>query len=241
MERHPDLFNFCGADKIMVNDDFVSTYSPDGRINSTVTQMAPYIEDLRLRLVLPRVIITVFGQTMEIATVSFGQAWTENKICRRMGVSSHPIQMWQAMEQTVIDLQTKNFVADQLLKQAKMFKQKSDAMSPFGVCPPVGEILEIDKVYVELGFWPRTASIGRVQNGLKIEMDVQLTAEFFNKFGVIYAVEVQDARDLPRGGWVLEDGKYVHPKIKITDKMEVNDVNIINGYFIDWELYHWEV
>ena len=244
MKEFKGSFNFEYPDRIFISGVEADLSSHIGK--RTALQQAPFLANFNMRLVLPRILIRGEQGNIAVATVCFGKGW-KKRATPPLGVKSYAIrsidkEAWKE----IFSLQTKDYVCDQLLEQAILFKEKSELFSQYGICPPVGDILEIKNVSLNT-FWPRVAVVGmRVEEDFHFEYNLQISKEYLDKFGVIYAVEVENAHHLKPGSWEIRKGEAYNPYIKekyLGDgrQLEIGPkstkTNFINGYYIDWDIF----
>ena len=245
LKEFKESFSFEHPDRIFISGVEADLSSHIGKM--TALQQAPFLANFNMRLVFPRILIRGEKNNIGVATCCFGNGW-EKKAAPPLGVKSYTFKaMNKKAWKGITALQTKSYVRKQLLEQATLFKDKSDLFSQYGICPPAGDILEIKNVTVN-DFWPHTAIVGmRVDGNFYFEYNLQISKEYLDKFGVIYAVEVENAHKLLKPGtWEIRKGEAYNPYIKKKylgngKQLEIGPkstkTNFINGYYIDWDIF----
>jgi len=240
-------FSFEHPDRILISGTEADLSSHIGK--RTALQQAPFLANFNMRLVLPRILIRGENDNIGVATCCFGNGW-KKKAAPPLGVKSYAFKsVNEKAWKEITALQAKDYVREQLLEQAILFKEKSDLFSQYGICPPVGDILEIKNISLNT-FWPRIAILGmRVEGDFHFEYSLQISNEYLDKFGIIYAVGVENAHNLKPGSWEIKDGKAYNQFIKrkylnaysgggqFEDGPKSVKTNFINGYYIDWDLF----
>ena len=236
--------SFGSADRIFIDDIEADLSSHIGK--NTAYQQAPFLGNFGIRLVLPRLLIRSENEKINVETVCFGKGW-EGQARPPLGIASYSIRTINKKNwKEIIALQTKSDVNEQLLQQAKLFKEKSDFFSPYRICPPAGDILVIRNTKLNT-FWPRYAAIDiRVNGNFHFEYNLQISKEYLDTFGFIYAVEVENAYNLEPGSWEIKNEIAYNPYIKKEylgngKQLEIGPkstkTNFINGYYIDWDIF----
>jgi len=233
MKKFNKKVGFYWPDKISIDGKEADLTSHSR--SSTAYQRAPFLTDHEIRLFLPYIVIKVMTETIVICPYGIGDNWTE-KIHPGKVVIMKSTNSGMLLNDLLF-LQTKDKTHNQVLRQAQLFKKKSDLFAPYGICPPVGDLLKIEDVESK-EVWPR------MEIGEPAQYVVQMTERYIEKFGSIWGLEVKNANLLSPGSWEIEDGKAYNPYIKDKYDRQIEThggaiaSNFINGYYIDWDLWY---
>jgi hypothetical protein len=218
----------------------------------TAVKQSPYIPGYNIRLVMPRVKFYYDSRKICISKVGFGPGW--QRIARESSAGSFDFPKYDYdMEQiaTQLDriapiaemvsraekLHSEPEVKDELKEQADLFVEKSEYFAEYGMCPRVKSVFEVTPK-MDKPFWPHHFSGSLTGQGNPIwHFNIQMTQAYMKAHHTIYAVELEDVRKLPCGSW-NDDG--TNPHIRTYKTLDCHPTNIINGYYIDWEIYGWD-
>ena len=235
MKQFSKKISFHWPDKISI-DGKAADLTSHSR-SSTAYQRAPFLTGHEIRLFLPFILLPPLGG-ISIRAFNCGPNWTEKTRSAYSVESCSISDDINKLLDDVICLQTGEKVHSQMLRQAELFKEKSDIFSPYNICPPVGDLIEI-KNAESAKIWPQ------IQN--RHETIVQMSAQYIEKFGSIWGLEVKNANLLPPGSWETKDNKkynkflkdeyYDKPGAQLETRGSSASSNFINGYYIDWDIY----
>nr|BDD45802.1 hypothetical protein 1 [bacterium] len=202
-----------------------------------VFKQAPYSYNFEIRLFLPRVRIWTENNHMKIATVGFGKGW-QGAPNPPLGIDVSPFQNMEVdiarARQIAEEAQSQDYVLEQMEMQAQLFKEKSDLFSPYRICPPAGDPI---KLAVTAKSWPGIVALTANNN---LECCVQISPGYAQKFGHIFAVPVWNVDTLPPGDWVIDGTAARHERIDDYEGADLHPTNIVNGYYVDWEIFSWD-
>lgn len=198
------------------------------------------MSNLGIRLVLPRVRFLVDLYEVHISTHGFGKKW--GNIERPANFCSYDLErpldltmLPQIFSRNAEVIQCHGSVEQQLMYCANNYKKCAEIYGG----PKVGSIFKTSDVAIESAIgWPDTMMW--LQSGFSIEANIQITTRYLQRFDGIIVIEVENANKMhPEGPWIINGQFARHPNISDYTFVDNHSSNVINGYYVDWELYGW--